>query len=382
MCASCSETRSSPSPPDLQLLQEIAGATRGTGSAGFRAARERCARELESLGFTVRVEAFEYSQFPGRYATPLFGAAVAVLVGVAGVLPDARAAALLLIAAAAALAMAGRWIARRGVLAVPLLRARGTNVVATRTPAPHVWLCAHLDSKSQPVPTLLRSLGLVLEMLGYTIAALLATAGAVGIRAPHLAWTFAALVTLVGAVPVMLSVVTFRSPGALDNASGVATVLEAARVLGHPGVGAVDAGVIITDAEELGLAGARAWAAQRREANTYVLNCDGVDDRGHIAVMFTAARPTTLLDAIAAASEHCGVVCETTRMLPGILTDSVAFADAGMASVTFSRGSLMSLARVHSRRDNLARLRGTGVAETASLIAETVRVLDREGDRH
>ena len=58
--------------------------------------------------------------------------------------------------------------------------------------------------------------------------------------------------------------------------------------------------------------------------------------------------------------------------------DSVAFSDAGMDAVTFSRGTFRSLARVHTRRDDTAHLAGTGIAETATLIAATARAI---GDR-
>jgi hypothetical protein len=60
-------------------------------------------------------------------------------------------------------------------------------------------------------------------------------------------------------------------------------------------------------------------------------------------------------------------------MIPGVLTDSVAFADRGLMSVTFSRGTWRSLVRVHTRRDDLGHLNGTGIPETATLIAATAR---------
>lgn len=320
--------------------------------------------------------AFEYSGFPGSYATPLFGAAGLLLVGVGGYEHFAASRfwpAIVLVAGSIVLALAGRWLAREGVLRAPLLAARGTNLVATRgAEAPRVWLCAHLDSKSQPIPTLVRSTAIVIEGIGVAVAIVLAGLAAAGLFTPPILWVLAGLVTLMGAIPVMLSVVTFNSPGALDNASGVATVVAAAAMLADRG----DLGVLITDAEELGLAGARAWAAQSRSATTTtVLNCDGVDDQGRIAVMHTGRAPAELLAAVAHASLACGVSHEAMRMLPGVLTDSVAFADAGLASVTFSRGTWRSLARVHSRHDDLSHLRGTGIADTATLMAATVRAL-------
>lgn len=278
--------------------------------------------------------------------------------------------AVLLVAGVMVLVFAGRWLARSGVLAAPVLRARGTNLVATRgAKAPRVWLCAHVDSKSQPIPTLARSIGLMVEAAGVGVAIVLACIAATGAWTQPVLWVFAALVTLLGGVPVMLSVVTFNSPGALDNASGVVAVIAAARLLDG-----VDVGVLITDAEELGLAGARAWATNRPSDMT-MLNCDGVDDSGRIVTMFAGRRPARLLAAVERASASSGVRHESARMVPGVLTDSVAFADAGMSSVTFSRGSWRSLARVHSRRDDLVHLRGTGIAETAMLMAATVRAL-------
>ena len=271
---------------------------------------------------------------------------------------------------AAALAAGSTWLARRGVLDVPLMRARGVNLEARHAGVePAIWLCAHLDSKSQPVPTLLRAAGIVVESAGFAMMFVIALLVAMGVTVHTYFWLFAAAVTLVGAVPVVLSMVGERSPGALDNASGVAMMIAAASELSHdPRVG-----VLITDAEEMGLAGARAWARGRQR--TTVLNSDGVDDSGEVQVMYTRPRPAALLDAVTRAARGTGVKCNVGPMIPGLLTDSLAFADAGSASVTFSRGTWRSLARVHGRRDDLAHLRGTGIAEVAALVVSTVREL-------
>jgi hypothetical protein len=358
---------------DDGLLRDIAATPRPTGSVAIASARSRCARELRALGFQVREHPFEFSSFPGRFATPLVGGAVAAIVGVAGHLgaEGSRFIPLVVVAlAGVALFEAGGWLVERGVLVAPVLRERGVNLEATRREEmPRVWLCAHLDTKSQPIPTLIRSFGIVLLATGYLMTAGLALLSAAGAPQHSFFWAAAALVTLVGVVPVVLSVVGQRSAGALDNASGVATVIAAARALGDE----VNTGVLITDAEELGLAGARAWVGVPQRKGTTVLNCDGVDDDGRVVVMFNGAMPKALIGAVERASERIGVAYRPMRMVPGLLTDSVAFASAGLSSVTFSRGSLGSLARVHSSRDDLNNLRGTGIAETARLMAATAR---------
>lgn len=361
---------------ELELLQDIAAAPRATGSVALSTALQRVELELSGLGFETKERPFEFSAFPGRFATPLFGGAVAFTVGVAGHL-GARGARwlplVICVAAIAVLVPAWRWLQRRGVLDMPVMRQRGINLIATRLGAlPRVWLCAHLDTKSQPVPSLLRMLGSVLGGVGFIATLVLSLLAAAGYSMVDVAWAAIALVTLVGAIPVVLSVVGDKSPGALDNASGVAAVIAAARGVPNDS----DIGVLITDAEELGLAGAMSWARARAGGiGGIVLNCDGVDDGGANIVMYTGQRPEAIIRAIHKAEGETRKAVEVRRMALGLLTDSVAFTDAGLPSVTFSRGGYGSLARVHSRRDNLAHLRGTGIAEVASLMAATARHL-------
>jgi hypothetical protein len=306
------------------------------------------------------------------------GGAAAIVIGLAGRwgAEGRRLAPLILLAIGSiALVIAGMWLAKRGVLYAPVLRQRGVNLEATRPDRgpTTVWLAAHLDSKWQRVPTLVRTVGMLLVLLGYLLTLALAVTSAAGGYAPLLLWGIAAIVTLAGAVPVVLSTVGSWSPGALDNASGVVTVIAAARDLGDVrGVG-----ILITDAEELGLAGARAWSRDAKTAT--MLNVDGVDDLGGIQVMFTGRRPAPLLAAVDRATRATGIAHQAGRLIPGILTDSVAFSDAGFPSVTFARGSLRSLLRVHTSRDDLAHLGGTGIAETATLMAATVREI---GETH
>ena len=352
------------------MLQALAATPRPTGKAAIARARDRCAQELRALGYELRERPFTFSAFPGELGTPAIGGAAAIVAALAarlGAEGSGTAPLILLAAGGVALYAAGSWLAQRGVVDAPLLRQSGVNLEATRPgEQPALWLCAHLDSKWQRVSTLVRTVGVALLALGYVLTLGLSVAAAGGRHAPFALWGTAAIVTLAGAIPVVLSTVGSGSPGALDNASGVVTVIAAARRL----TGVEGVGILITDAEELGLAGARAWSREARTAT--VLNCDGVDDNGRVRVMFSGRRPDELLGAVERAGRAAAVRHKTGRLMPGILTDSVAFSDAGLASVTFARGTLRSLLRVHTTRDDLAHLRGTGIAETAALMAATV----------
>ena len=233
--------------------------------------------------------------------------------------------------------------------------------------APRAWLVAHIDSKSQPISLVVRAAGIVVLGLAW-LAALALTIDAIARGdARRDSWTVVLIAALVGAVPVIASVVGTGSAGAIDNASGVATVLAAAELSADAPVG-----VLITDAEELGLAGARAWCAAIGEDRVPVLNCDGVDDAGVLTLMWTRPRSPRLERAIRDAAARVGERLRVIPLIPGVLVDGLAFSDAGWEVVTLSRGSLETLRRIHTRRDDLARVQGVGVAAAARVVARAV----------
>jgi hypothetical protein len=62
-------------------------------------------------------------------------------------------------------------------------------------------------------------------------------------------------------------------------------------------------------------------------------------------------------------------------LIPGILADSMAFADLGIEAVTLSRGTLSTLARIHTRRDNSNALTAKGAAEASVLLSALAKEL-------
>jgi hypothetical protein len=85
--------------------------------------------------------------------------------------------------------------------------------------------------------------------------------------------------------------------------------------------------------------------------------------------MFSGRRPEALVQAGERAGRLAGAPVRARRLLPGILTDGVALADAGWEVITVSKGTMSTLARIHTRHDRAERLSGDGVAETAAFIA-------------
>jgi hypothetical protein len=329
--------------------------------------RALCRERLATAGFSTVDEPFAYSRFPGRWATPAGGASGCVTIVVAAMLGasgNPGPALSLVFAAVLALAIGGRALARR-VTTMSWDRASGINLVATRG-VPRVWLVAHLDSKSQPVPMLARIAGIAVTTAALVVLIALALRAMAGAEIPLRAWQLVAAVGAFASLPVMLSIVGARSPGALDNGSGIVTVLLAAEALPR----SMPLGILFTSAEELGMAGARAFAGKRRAA--MAINVDGVDDRGSTLCMYHG-RAARVRVGVARAARAIGMSVTERPTIPGLLTDGVALADAGWSAVTISRGGLGTLWRIHSRADVAGRVRGIGMHEVARLVANAAR---------
>ena len=273
-------------------------------------------------------------------------------------------------------ALVARYLARSGVLDFPLSRSVSTNLVATRSSRlPSLWLVAHIDSKSQTIPMLVRIAAVALFATSLAVI-LVAGAAMTVVHAEEMQHTLAkaahlaSVALIAGALPLVFCFVGNRSKGALDNATGVAAVLLAARDSSSENFG-----VIITSAEELGLAGAYAFARANRDQAT-AINCDTVDDNGRILLMRSKAPSSYVQEAVNRAAARAGIPTGGfRRMLPGVLADNVAFSAAGWDSFTVARGNLRTLSRVHTSGDRADSIDGTGIAQAALLIAAIVEEL-------
>ncbi len=252
---------------------------------------------------------------------------------------------------------------RRWISALPVQRATAVNLEASRGD-PVVWLVAHLDTKSQTAPMLVRiasSVALGAVMVASTIVLLLSLRDSIDVSD---AWPVLRIAAILAAIPSIFCWVRNDSPGAVDNASGVAAVILAAASASS----VRDLGVLITSGEELGLAGARAWAA-RAKRGILVVNCDTIDDKGGWRLMYDGTRPNQLSTAAERVSSVIGSKLLPGRFIPGILADSMAFSDRGFPAVTLSRGTLATLARIHTRRDTSNAFTARGVAEASTFLS-------------
>jgi len=124
-----------------------------------------------------------------------------------------------------------------------------------------------------------------------------------------------------------------RHPAAADNASGVAVVLEAARLLSvglAPGVGLV---VAFLDAEEAGARGS-AHHAPQLAAGTFVINVDGAAHIGEAAAVEAGGPAEQLLAAVDQAGRLTGVPLRAGAMA----SDNRRYAAAGLPAIGIGMG--------------------------------------------
>lgn len=340
--------------PTSTHLEHLASQPRPVGSPANARARAYCAAQLRSLGFQVTERPFEFSALPGRHAAQIIG--VVAVVGFVGArslfAPVFGLLTIILIA------LLGMWLNSPGATREPWFRTSGVNLEATRGVGPRVWLVAHIDSKSQPISTAFRTLGVVALSVG-----------AITSVGPVIPFGIPEILAIAGGIILCFAAVGSKSDGAADNASGVAAVLEATALI----PAAASVGVLITDAEELALAGATAWVHQRERG--IAINCDTIDDIGRLVVFKYGPMSRSIQKHAGSAARSVDPLARVMRPPPGVLTDSNAFHRAGWETVTLARGTIRTLNRIHTERDSLKSMRGTGIPDAARVLARIAEEL-------
>lgn len=348
------------------LLAELA-VPRLAGSLPQARMMEPLKRELTSRGFSIAEQRFRAT--PDGLTAVAFAGAVLACTGAAvlvfGAGGGGAGGSQVVLAGLAVIAVCLGTPLRRPLLGRLGGRATGAiNLIATRGPErPGVWLAAHYDSKGQVFSMATRLLLVGCAGLGASALLVLTILARLGAPAPAAAWTAAAVVALVGGGPLTLNGRLRDSPGAVDNASGLVTVLNIVDRLPP----AAPVGVLLPDAEEWGLVGARAVARERPELlrDAVVINFDGIDDRGRVTAL--VHRPGPLVEAVVSA-----LGARRVRWLP-VLVDGIALGRVARECVTVLRGDWRTARLVHTARDVAERLTLSGMTEVAEGVASALR---------
>jgi hypothetical protein len=367
-------------PFDAAAELRVCARPRLTGSAGNEQVAATLRTRFEGLGYQVRDVPFTFSAWPGRYGISVVGIVHVLAALFSGIflLSGRPVPSLVVLAAALAAVTAIVAFGGRAVLGLRWGRRPAYNQLVTHeTERPHYLVMAHRDSKSQLVPLILRWPAIVIMALSWLALLVLSILSLAQPLTGGITFFVALLAVLAGTL-LALCWASDDSPGALDNASGLATLIGVAERESARG----DVAFLVTDAEELGLAGARAMSGQLPPVFG-VINVDGLDDTGPFYVLERFGWPprgTAPHLALALLSAATALDVPTTRrdVPPGILLDHMPIVQAGTAAVTLMRGERSSMARVHRPGDDLSRLRGDGVVIGVDLVCAALRLLRRQ----
>jgi hypothetical protein len=167
------------------------------------------------------------------------------------------------------------------------------------------------------------------------------------------------------------------SPGAGDDAAGVATLLEAGRALAVEYGGAPEVTLLFTDAEEVGAVGAEAFLASGGldPKRTTVLNFDARGTGGPCALIETAGDEGRLVRALArsGAPVAAASLLPTLARLHGLGTDFRPFREAGAGGLNFA--IVDGVARYHTPADAPKALDRESVRRQGEAAVALVRAL-------
>jgi hypothetical protein len=258
-----------------------------------------------------------------------------------------------------------------------------------------VCLCGHLDTTRSGLmfhPRLARHLAVLLQVPAASALAL--AAGPVLRRVPGgRAIRGAGMAGILFALAMLLEreVRGVDVPGASDNASGTAVVLQLAAECAAAPLPHTEVDVLITGCEEAGLLGAQAYARRHtlRAAETTFLNFDTVGGdvpltyilrEGSGAITRTAPRPglIAMLEEIAERRPELGLKpAETT---PGLPTDATVMRARGWDAVTLlAQGE--TIPNYHWPTDTYENIAPPTVQSALETGRELLRALDAQVKR-
>ena len=265
----------------IKVLSQEIGA-RPAGSAAEKQAMDYIQEKMENFGYHVhRSEAPFASEW---VYFPVFGIGAILLILVGLLLPITPIPALLLPFIYIALPQISRVLIQRKPLDSTSQNLFACNPHSTEPN--RLIICAHVDSGhmsglSQP---LLLNFYNQLLFYGQRIAiflAMLAVVEIIGLKLPpEIFLAIKILVILLGSIWFVLDLIDQvggagkHSPGANDNASGVAVAIEFAQDMMHKAPKGYQVAFLFTGAEETGLHGAEAFSKELNPENDVVLNLD------------------------------------------------------------------------------------------------------------
>jgi hypothetical protein len=388
-------------PPTETISRLLSLGPRWPGMDGERRAARHLASELERIGREVAVEPIRVR--PAYHLTHAIHAALAVAGNVVSVYTPPLGVAILLLAA---ISMYGDLSTRFYLVRRLFPRSESQNVTSpgSQPGAPaRVVLTAHCDSarsglifnrRRRPPPRPLRALATLggpIDIVFWTIIVALALALVrlfAGYEAnearPLTVAQFIDTTILMTAFVLFVDVaLSDPVPGASDNASGVAAVLELARRLGVSPPANLDVWIVFTGAKEGLMLGMREWMRAHEDdidpRRTFFVNVDNV---GAGTVRAVSAEGFVIIyrhdqRLIELATEAAATPLERSPHLWRLGTDGTLPAMRGFPSITIcATDPYGRIPNFHRQSDTLERIEPESVERAIELAEALVRKID------
>jgi len=257
--------------------------------------------------------------------------------------------------------------------------------IGPENPEREIVVAAHYDSKSQTFPIWFRILTYYIAGLYSVIAIALGIYGGTALLVaknfhPSLFWSVITA-AVIDFLP-LLNRPSNRSPGAVDNASGVAAALELAREIKDNPLKKSRVWILLTGAEELGLFGARDFArkhsAELDPKKTLVINLDSLGTDYKLCALSRLGFPGKKTDRelnslVKKIAEENSLPFRMVRASIGFSTDAAPFMAQGYRAV-----SLGFINRwVHTSSDTIEKLIPANLGDYVRVLEKTILRLDQ-----
>ncbi len=338
-----------------------------TGSSGEHKVKEIIIDFLESIGYTPDVDKFRFSIIPAEVALKviqiLLGSSSALALFIFNKHPFLSLL-ISIIIAGTIIFLTGWSLLIEKLYDFKILIRESDNILAKsflHDGLPDVIFMAHYDSKSQTFSirfrVLLNIIGIIAVLLSIIFIILCFL---LGFQLPAVLVFILAISSLLPYLILIFNFTGNSSPGAVDNASGVAVVLELARIL-REWKGKANLFFLLTGAEESGLAGAirfiQKYENNFRKGRTFFINFDGIskEERPVITAKYglLATRSSRKLERwfLDIFNKH-GITPRTAWLLTGAGLDSIPIALRNFDSITISCGKIHTAKKIHSPFDS------------------------------
>lgn len=176
--------------------------------------------------------------------------------------------------------------------------------------------------------------------------------------------------------------------GANDNLSGCYMGISVLKALKEEGIDLenTEVGVILTDSEEAGLRGAKAWCEKHKgefdDVPTFIFSYDTIYDPKYLMTNYrdlngTVKADKDVSDLFMEAAQELGIPCKKGWVPPlGGATDSAAFAQAGFRATGVTGLNHKLENYYHTRRDTYDNMNKEGLAGCFAVSVKALEMFD------